>query len=60
MSASHAKRVFLEVCAGHERSRRCASSDGVPYSPDYVTRAFREAVEATKLPRIRLHDLRHS
>jgi integrase len=34
--------------------------DGVPYSPDYITRAFREAVNATELPRIRLHDLRHT
>lgn len=34
--------------------------DGVRYSPDYITRAFREAVAATELPRIRLHDLRHT
>jgi integrase len=37
-----------------------AREDGVPYSPDYVTRAFREAVARTELPRIRLHDLRHT
>jgi integrase len=34
--------------------------DGVPYAPDYVTRAFREAVARAALPRIRLHDLRHT
>lgn len=34
--------------------------DGVAYSPDYVTRAFREAVKRAGLPRIRLHDLRHT
>jgi integrase len=33
--------------------------DGVPYSPDYITRAFRKAVARTDLRRIRLHDLRH-
>jgi integrase len=36
------------------------SEDGVPYSPDYVTRAFRKAVKRAGLPRIRLHDLRHT
>jgi len=34
--------------------------DGKPYAPDYVTRAFREAVGRAGVPRIRLHDLRHS
>jgi integrase len=34
--------------------------DGVPYAPDYVTRAFREAAEGAGLPRIRLHGLRHT
>jgi integrase len=34
--------------------------DGVPYAPDYVTRAFREAAKAASLPRIRLHDLHHT
>lgn len=33
--------------------------DGVPYSPDYITRAFREAVARVGVARIRLHDLRH-
>jgi integrase len=35
-------------------------TDGVPYSPDYITRACREAVARADVPRIRLHDLRHT
>ena len=31
----------------------------LPYAPNYITRAFREAVEKVEVPRIRLHDLRH-
>jgi integrase len=42
--------------SGHVFTRE----DGVPYSPDYVTRAFRKAVAAADLPRMRLHDLRHT
>jgi integrase len=34
--------------------------DGKPYAPDYVTRAFRESVKRAEIPRIRLHDLRHT
>jgi integrase len=34
--------------------------DGKPYAPDYVTRAFRQAVARAGVPRIRLHDLRHT
>ena len=34
--------------------------DGTPYAPDYVTRAFRDAIKRAEVPRIRLHDLRHS
>lgn len=34
--------------------------DGKPYAPDYVTRAFREAIEDAGVQRIRLHDLRHT
>jgi integrase len=32
----------------------------VPYSPDYITRAFRKAVKGAGVPRIWLHDLRHT
>lgn len=34
--------------------------DGRPYSPDWVTHQFRELVDSSDLPRIRLHDLRHT
>jgi len=34
--------------------------DGLPYHPDRVTKLFDQAVAGSRLPRIRLHDLRHS
>jgi integrase len=34
--------------------------DGTPYRPEYLTHLFRRLVEAADLPRIRLHDLRHT
>jgi integrase len=34
-------------------------ADGGPVSPDYLTRTFRQLVEETGLPPVRLHDLRH-
>jgi integrase len=34
--------------------------DGTPYAPDYITRAFRDAVKRAEVPRVRLHDLRHT
>src|SRR5262249_44070430 len=34
--------------------------DGSPLHPDLITRRFRALVEQTGLPRIRLHDLRHT
>jgi integrase len=37
-----------------------ASVAGEPWNPDSVGRAFARAVARTKLPRIRLHDLRHT
>jgi len=33
--------------------------DGGPVSPDYLTRTFRQLVEGSGLPLVRLHDLRH-
>jgi integrase len=35
-------------------------SDGSGWHPDVITRAFRRLVDQTNLPRIRLHDLRHT
>lgn len=34
--------------------------DGIAWHPDRVTKLFGKAVVASKLPRIRLHDLRHT
>jgi integrase len=60
---AHRKRQAAEKLAlgpGYdERGYVFCREDGVPYSPDYVTRAFRKAVKRSKVPQIRLHDLRH-
>ena len=37
-----------------------ASEDGAPVEPDGVSHAFTAAVKASGLPRLRLHDMRHS
>ncbi|MPZ16134.1 MAG: tyrosine-type recombinase/integrase [Chloroflexi bacterium] len=37
-----------------------AKDDGEPLDPNLVTRAFRDLVRLSGLPRIRLHDLRHT
>ncbi len=37
-----------------------AQPDGSPIHPDRVTKLFQRAVAATDVPRIRLHDLRHT
>ena len=34
--------------------------DGDAYHPEVVSRCFRRAVKAAKLPEINLHDLRHT
>ena len=34
--------------------------DGSPISPNYLTRTFHNTVENSNLPKVRLHDLRHS
>lgn len=34
--------------------------NGEPYHPDLISQAFQAAVKASKQPRIRLHDLRHT
>jgi len=36
------------------------SETGEAYSPNWVTKCFEQQVRATKVPRIRLHDLRHT
>ncbi len=34
--------------------------DGQPWHPDRITKRFEQALQAAGLPRIRLHDLRHT
>jgi integrase len=34
--------------------------DGTPLLPDYVSKAFQDAIKHAGVPRIRLHDLRHT
>ena len=36
------------------------AGDGQALQPQSVARAFERAIEAVRLPRIRLHDLRHT
>ena len=38
----------------------CEWPDGTPYKPAYVTNRFRHVLARNGLPRIRLHDLRHT
>ena len=44
------------VATGHVFTRE----DGEPWHPDRVTKLFDQAVKAVPVPRIRLHDLRHT
>ena len=37
-----------------------AREDGKPWHPDRITKLFEQALQAARLPRIRLHDLRHT
>ena len=37
-----------------------AKPDGSPVHPDYISQTFRRAVAKLDVPRIRLHDLRHT
>ena len=37
-----------------------AREDGAPMHPDRVSKLFRMHADAVKLPRIRLHDMRHT
>lgn len=38
----------------------CTWDDGRLIQPDYVTRSFHKVIQASDLPEVRLHDLRHS
>jgi integrase len=59
------RRLQLEqrmlMGAGYtDRDLVFAAVDGAPWNPDSIGRAFARAVARTDLPRIRLHDLRHT
>ena len=54
-----ADRDNAEV-AWHETGYVFTRDDGEPLHPQSVSRAFERALSAAKLPRIRLHDLRHT
>jgi len=65
-------KLLLEQKARQERNRAilgqnyiesdliCTWNDGRLIQPDYVTKAFTKVIRKSKLPTVRLHDLRHS
>ena len=38
----------------------CARADGLPWDPRYFSKAFKDLVDRTDIPKVRFHDLRHS
>ena len=44
----------------HENNYVFRWPDGRPFSPDYVSYAFKKLLERYDLPHIRFHELRHS
>lgn len=66
------ERIFRDAKEREERNREMFGDsyiendyvfkwdDGRPYTPDYVTRAFKKLLKRHDMPVIRLHDLRHS
>ena len=67
-----ARNIFRTAQAAEKENRRLCGrqyqendyvfkwDDGRPYSPDYITRKFPALLKAHGMPRIRLHELRHS
>ena len=67
-----AREIFLEAKAQEAENRRLLGKgyqsndyvfkwpDGHPFLPDYVSARFSELLRKNGLPRIRLHDLRHT
>lgn len=65
-------KLLLEQKARQERNRAilgknyiesdfiCTWDDGRLIQPDYVTKNFTKVIRKSKLPTVRLHDLRHS
>jgi integrase len=46
--------------AWHQGDYVFTREDGSPWHPEYVSKRFSSLVKSTALPRIRLHDLRHT
>ena len=46
--------------AYHDGEHICQWPDGRSYTPDYVSRRFKQILELNGLPQIRFHDLRHT
>jgi integrase len=44
----------------HEHGKLFCHPDGKPIHPDTITRRFNRLVDAAGVPRIRLHDVRHT
>jgi len=65
---SYLKRLYAhqkqmkKLCGNchHDNDYLCKWEDGRPLEPNNVTRQFRLFLAANNLPKIRLHDLRHS
>lgn len=60
IKAEQAKMKLLMGNSYHDSGYVCVSQDGTPINPDFVTHHFQRIVNASNLPRIRFHDLRHS
>lgn len=58
--ASQRERLFMLGIPMQSDDRVFTTELGRPIRPDSVTQAFGRLVDATDLPRIRLHDLRHT
>ena len=58
----HRKQLAQRVAGGRRRDEGYvfARPDGSPVHPDYISQTFRRTVARLDLPRIRLHDLRHT
>lgn len=51
---------LFATAATNERGLVFTKVDGTPLHPDFISQTFDRAVKRSGLPRIRLHDLRHS
>ena len=54
------RRHMKQVGSAESDDLLFTQSDGTPLNPNRVTKTFHELIAAAGLPRIRLHDLRHT